>query len=417
MMSFIDINNEWFWIVSLGIPAALLAWWAIVNQAREERAALQSPPAPPAPSAPIIVAPRPAPVAVTAVTYANGETPYHKLEIKDRGHTIIAARSGDGKSFATYSGVVFDLARQAQVILCNPQVSLYHPEDQPIDLRPIRGLIEYHSDPAAILAALKTLLSIIDQRNKLYEVGEPVGHHIVAYIDEWPTLVDADKSIADVVRAILRTGRKCNVWIVLATQDAQVETLGVKSGVRNQFKTVLVGNVEQATARALLGDVPRAKLQRGQWQTASGIISVKRPSEALITRLRDAYTDGAPYARIVQPAPTDDEPVIEVRTPVDQGDFIKAIAFVAATLATTTKPPSARALARHLYGGEGGGRDNAKAQAVLRKIEADGVIPAFHCSIVPEDAGTAQEQPKTGSGNGGTLEQTQEAANDGQDCK
>jgi hypothetical protein len=55
---------------------------------------------------------------------------------------------------------------------------------------------------------------------------------------------------------VLREGRKLGLYIIMATQDALVSTLGTTSGVRSQFQTCYYGGGDPYSAKALLGITP-----------------------------------------------------------------------------------------------------------------------------------------------------------------
>lgn len=193
------------------------------------------------------------------------------LPIEERGHIIIAGRQGDGKTQTSIMLLISDIARSAQVYWLNPHATLFHPKDQRTDLRPLVPYFTLVRDYASIVATLKASYTLVREvRLPLYWEGKDVGPPIVLYLDEWPAIVDAtDDEATRYVKLLLRESRKCNVWLVLATQDAQVDTLKLKSGVRAAFNTRLIGNVDDATWLALAGKgVPRPALSWGQWWLA-----------------------------------------------------------------------------------------------------------------------------------------------------
>lgn len=190
--------------------------------------------------------------------------------LEQRKCTLIAGAPGDGKTQTSIAFLVADVARGAQVVWLNPHLALFHPDDQTTDLRPLARHFESIFEYDQIATALANVYTIVQQRMPLYREGLPVGHHIVLVIDEAPICYEVlkEERFVKPLQAIVREGRKTNVWVVLATQDAQVNTLGFKSGVRESFKTRIVGNVEQATWSALIGvGIPRMSVVqgRGEW--------------------------------------------------------------------------------------------------------------------------------------------------------
>ena len=236
---------------------------------------------------------------------ATARLELHTLDASRRQHTLIAAAPGDGKTQTLNTLLCADVRAGHQAIVLNPQFTYYHPDDQPIDLRPVKNRFELVRDEAAMPGILKTIYQLGKEREPLYQEGEDVGHHISIIIDEWPRIVESDYGPAcvELVRKIVREMRKCNIWITLAAQDGQVETLGFKSGVRASFATRLCGNVDAATWRALIGTgIPQTPVALGSWATSTGVATVQRPTSADIRALA---TSNAAYAPM-EIAPVDD---------------------------------------------------------------------------------------------------------------
>jgi hypothetical protein len=61
--------------------------------------------------------------------------PKHNIRPEERQHTFIGTATGGGKTQASLSMMLNDMNQGAQVYWLNPQYTLYHPTDQPTDLR------------------------------------------------------------------------------------------------------------------------------------------------------------------------------------------------------------------------------------------------------------------------------------------
>lgn len=225
---------------------------------------------------------------------------------EERGHTGIGARSGDGKTQTSIALMVQDIARGAQVFWLNPQYTYYHPKDQPIDLHPIKHLFTVVSGYGEILALLRAAYKLGVSRQPLYRAGKDVGHNVCIYLDEWPAIyAELGDEAAEAVQRILRELRKTNIWITLAAQDFLKDTTGFSSGVRTNFTTCLVGNVDDTTWRALLGGgIPKQPVRKGTWMTPRGLAEVVRPSEALIANMAQLPARNFPalVSSVVAPA-------------------------------------------------------------------------------------------------------------------
>lgn len=271
-----------------------------------------------------------------------------QVPLDTRKNTILAGAPGDGKTQSSIALMVADIANGAQVYWLNPHYALFHPKDQTTDLRPLTAHFTHLADYDAIVRVLAAADTLIDQRMPLYRAGHDVGHHVVLYIDEAPAIFDVcGERFTKPLRSILREGRKCQVWIVLASQDAQVETLGLKSGLRNNFHTRLAGNVEQATWQALIGTgvpKPKERLTRGCWHCQgeiNGVVQIIRPAAADIAQV--AAQPILPHPSLVNETP-DAQRLVEsaVHRPADELDAMRQ-------WLQATPEPSGRAAARWLY--------------------------------------------------------------------
>jgi len=98
--------------------------------------------------------------------------------------------------------------------------------------------------------------TLIPQRKELAQSYQPIGRPYFVVIDEWPDVVkERGKVVVEYLEKLLREGRKYGIYVVVASQDFQVKTIGVEGGgVRKCFKTAFYVGGDSATARALLGD-------------------------------------------------------------------------------------------------------------------------------------------------------------------
>lgn len=208
-----------------------------------------------------------------------------EYRVPDRGHVFIGAKTGDGKTQSVLTLLCADLAEGYEVAWLSPHATLYHPEDQPLNLRRLRGHFRMVYDYAQIAEALRIAAEEIDRRMPLYREGEDVGHALVLHIDEWPLLMmhELKKTYQAYVSRILREGRKCKVFLVLASQDALTETMGISSGLRSSFGLRLAGNIDSTTWRFCCGsDIDQRPVERGTWVSEAGLVAVDRPGPAYI---------------------------------------------------------------------------------------------------------------------------------------
>ena len=197
-----------------------------------------------------------------------GLHPILDLDMRDRKHVMISGLTGNGKTQSQIAMMTRDIRRGAQVFWLSPHLALYNSEDQPTDLRPIEKHFTQVFEYADILSHLEAFVRVIQQRIPRYRANEPVGHYIVVYLDEWPGIVQVcGEGVTEALQFIAREGRKVRVFLNIATQDALVKTIGMESGVREQFETRLAGRVDPVSWRVLIGGgVPQVKPERkGEW--------------------------------------------------------------------------------------------------------------------------------------------------------
>lgn len=206
----------------------------------------------------------------------NADSANHPLlgmPIIKRKHVIVAGSTGDGKTQFQIRMMVEDIKRNAYVWWLSPHLALLNDEDQPTDLRPLEKHFRQVFEYADIVAYLNAFAAEVKRRMPFYRSNQPVGETIVLYLDEWPGIVEecGDDAIIP-FRVIAREGRKVRIFLSVGTQDALVETMGVKSGVRSQFNARLCGTVDQSTWVSLMGKgvVRSSPARQGEWAYVFG---------------------------------------------------------------------------------------------------------------------------------------------------
>lgn len=283
--------------------------------------------------------------------------------------------------------MVHDIAAGAQVGWLNPHLALYNEEDQRIDLRPLRNHFVQVFDYGEIAAVLQRVYQLVLERLPRYRDNQPVGHTIVLYLDEWPSIARQQPGCLAALQGILCEGRKCRVFVVLASQDGTVETLGLKSGARDLFKTRLLGNVDAATWTALMGKgIPRTRIEQGRgiWrlapqrgESAPTTIQITRPTATEIARI-SAQPAGcwpsllerqaAPPLVVVEQPPVEQPPV----EPAITDDHRRALAMIESN---PYLRHSKRQLAIQLWPEcDGSGSWNRKAGELITDLETASLL-------------------------------------------
>ena len=230
------------------------------------------------------------------------------VSIAELLHLLIVGRTGGGKS------VIERLVMTCLGALPDVELHWWNPHYTPLD--PDTGdrwdLIAARcvggralTDEGEILAALERMATVeLPARKTRYRAGQHPGPPRFYVIDEAPVLAAADKRFMPWLGVILREGRKFGLYIIMATQDALISTLGGSSGLRAQAQTVYYVGGDSYSAKALLGFVPPDPEGRG------------------ICHLKSTATPGAPLIRVPRPTNADVEawlgPLVatEMATPV-----------------------------------------------------------------------------------------------------
>lgn len=198
------------------------------------------------------------------------------------GPTLIAAKPRHGKSQVQIARLIEDVESDAEVVWMSTHATLYHPKDQPVDLRPLADRFELIGDGKAIKERLSYYVNtVMEDRLGRYRRGEDVGHPIAIHVGEWPALyAQYGEDVAAPMRRLLREAPKTQLIVsTLDAQDAQVNTLGLGSGLRNCFWHVLLGNVDEHSWRAFTDDPYREVPARSWFVPGQGMVRFPQATE------------------------------------------------------------------------------------------------------------------------------------------
>lgn len=310
------------------------------------------------------------------------------MPIVQRKHVIITGSTGDGKTQCEIRLMVEDIKRGAQVYWLSPHLTLYNEEDQPTDLRPLEHHFRQVFTYSEIGRQLQIFSAEAQRRLPFYRGNQPIGDTIVIYLDEWPGIVDmCGETATQALKTIAMEGRKVKVFLVIASQDTLVDTIGIKSGVRGQFETRLVGRVDSATWQAMIGSGVRryTPARKGEW-------TYPRRDEVLQVHINPATPEL--IANVAQ-MPKRDFSMTEAlefipdRTIENTNEVVSNVLRVIQFLAED-EAISNREIARRLWpeSGDGGGRWGTKA-GLLR----DQAVTVLRGTAVPEGGTDGVPEP------------------------
>jgi Helicase HerA, central domain len=196
------------------------------------------------------------------------------VEAKDLCHVALAGNTGNGKTSLMRLIMAQLCYVRVSVVLLNPHYMLYE-HDSGEDWTPFtpylaRNPLDYVT-PDAIAFMLKWVIEkTLARRMELGRTGKSVGKPYFIVIDELPAIVAERKEVAGYIAKLLREGRKYGIFLIVASTDFQVKTIGMDErggGVRKNFRTACYVGGDSTTANVLLEKqstpIPETDLGKG----------------------------------------------------------------------------------------------------------------------------------------------------------
>src|SRR6266487_760747 len=197
------------------------------------------------------------------------------VEAKDLCHIALAGSTGQGKTSLMRLIMAQLCSIRVSVVLLNPHYMVYdrdHNEDwTPFTPYLARNPLDYVKvDNIAFM--LKWIIEhTLVQRMEKARQGLSVGKPYFIVIDELPAIVAERKECAGYIAKLLREGRKYGIYLIVASQDFLVKTIGMDDtggGVRKCFRTACYVGGDPTTARVLLEKqekpIPETDLGKGK---------------------------------------------------------------------------------------------------------------------------------------------------------
>jgi hypothetical protein len=162
--------------------------------------------------------------------------------VGDVHHLLIVGETQEGKS-TTARALLIDRARTDSIVVIDPHAKL-------------NGwgvpTIGDGRDFAAVDAALVALEAEMSRR---YTPGEDIGAPLTIFIDEYPAIADECRHAKQAFLRLAREGAKVHMRLVVLTQDANVETLGIRGqgAARLNFARLLLSSFAVRECKALAG--------------------------------------------------------------------------------------------------------------------------------------------------------------------
>ena len=230
---------------------------------------------------------------------------------KDLCHVALAGSTGGGKSSLMRMLMAQLCKAGAQVLLLNPHYTRYdidHDEDwtpftpylvyDPMECRKYE-VIEYYLRYVAE--------KLLPKRRDKYADSLPLGKPYFIVLDELPSIVREIPKAPEYLSLLLREGRKFGIFLISASQDFLVKTIGGNgsnggSGVRDCYRTAYYAGGDPTTANALL-DMPAKDIPENE--LGQGIVMLRcatAPQAKKAIQARVPYVDNEALYRLLGPS-------------------------------------------------------------------------------------------------------------------
>jgi len=194
--------------------------------------------------------------------------PVHKL-----WHVALAGATGYGKSSLMRLLMAQLCFLKLPVVLLNPHYMIYD-ADHKEDWTPYTPYLKKDPMVCKKMAYIETMLrwmvdDLLEKRKERASRGESAGKPFFFILDEFPDIKAEIKDAPALIGKLLRQGRKYSIFLIVASQDYSVKTLGVEGegGVRKCFRTIFYVGGDPVSVKELLNkavkDIPENDLGQG----------------------------------------------------------------------------------------------------------------------------------------------------------
>lgn len=218
-------------------------------------------------------------------------------------HVALAGLTGNGKTTLIRLLVSQLLYVGAKVMILNPHYTSYdikkHEDWTPIERHLYRPPVTEFAEVGSVMKWAATKL--LRDRLEKYRQSIPWGDPIFLVIDELPAIVKHVPEFPEYISAILREGRKVDIFLMVAAQDFLVRTVGPDEGgaVRKNYKTKMYVGGDITTAKTLL-DMPPSQIKEDE--LGEGIIMMRNQVVKKASLARVPYVDTPALERLLGPS-------------------------------------------------------------------------------------------------------------------
>jgi hypothetical protein len=188
-------------------------------------------------------------------------------------HIALAGATGYGKSSLMRLLMAQLCYLKLSIVLLNPHYMIYdfnHKEDW----TPYTPYLKRDPMECKKIANIEIMLrwmadDLLERRKERASRGESAGKPFFFILDEFPDIKAEIKDAPTLIGKLLRQGRKYGIYLIVASQNYDVKTLGVEGegGVRKCFRTIFYVGGDPVSVRELLNkkvsDIPENDLGQG----------------------------------------------------------------------------------------------------------------------------------------------------------
>lgn len=236
--------------------------------------------------------------------YLPGRKPVF-VAVDDLCHIALVGSTGNGKSTLirliasqlAYVGV--------HVLILNPHYTSYDLKKKE-DWTPIENHL-YHppvTDGARIGALMRWVAeTLLEERLEKYRRSIPWGDPLFVIVDELPAIRKHAPQFPEHVTAILREGRKVGIFLVVASQDFLVKTIGPDEGgaVRKNYMTAMYVGGDQTSAKVLL-NLSLSQITEQESNLGQGVIMMRNATVKQASLARVPYVDNDALYTLLGPS-------------------------------------------------------------------------------------------------------------------
>jgi hypothetical protein len=215
-------------------------------------------------------------------------------------HVALAGSTGSGKTNTSRLLLAQLLACGVRCVVANPHYTSYDAAADE-DWRPITARL--HMQPARSVQDIGALFhwlvkEELERRLELRAQEKTPGMPIVLFLDELPVIASEVENAVPMLSKLLRQGRALRLYVVGASQDFLVKTLGGGSGVRDCYRTAAYSGGDMVSATKLL-DMSQKDIATVEGELGGGVVLLRSSATTPARLVRVPYVSNQALANLL----------------------------------------------------------------------------------------------------------------------